>query len=172
MTADIKKLVKEEKWRRWHNTNNIHVLSEQDPTRVIRQKTPGGKTPTDPTKVVRSTSGRRQVKPDDIPPESSAPESSQSPFTDPDGGLTDAGKAALKANTVWTNNLTQLLNFQAGKRLSQNLGRKLAKQTKMDAVTGEQIAAEIMKQVLETMDDLATEEMEKTFPGIFTRTRG
>jgi len=169
--SDLKQLVKEERWKRWHETNNIHLLTEEEPTRAIRQKT--GKTPTDPTKVVKSTSGRRKVKPDDIPPELDPSEepTTTNPYAS-DEGLTEMGKAALKANTVWTNNLTQLLNFQAGQRLSQNLGRKLANQTKMDAVTGEQIAAEVLRQVLETLDDMATQEMEKTFPGIFERTRG
>lgn len=171
MKEEIKKLIAEEKWRRWQNTNNIHILSEANPY----DKTLPGVEPRplkDPTKVVKSVSGRRPVKPDDaVPPESSAPEPTGSQFADDEGNLTDAGKAALKTNSLWTNHLTQLLNFQAGKRLAQQVGRRLANQTGIDAGAAEQIAAEVMKQTLETLDELATQDVEKQFPGIFTRTR-
>lgn len=168
MEEEIKKIIAEEKWKRWHNAKNLHLLSEQEPTRAIRKKPPGGKTPTDPTTPMKSVSGRRPVEPKDVRGEEEPTRSNV--FVSPEGGLTPVGKAALKANSVWTNNTTQLMNFQAGKRLSQQLGRRLAKQINVDAATGERIADAVMKQVLETLDELATQQMEKEFPGIFNRT--
>ena len=87
-------------------------------------------------------------------------------------GLTAAGKAALKANSIWTSSLTQLSTFQAGKQLSQELGEKLADKTGIDPIIGAKVAEAVMKQILEHVDEVATAEMEESFPDLFRRTRG
>lgn len=195
MTKEIKKLIAEERWKRWHKeADGVFILGEAEGTKIDRPK---AKEPTrttldapeptrldapqddianDPTYVPpKSDRGRRPVRPSDVPPESSA-SGDENPYVVRNAAgevteLTDVGKAALKANTVWTNNVAQLLNFQAGKRLAAQLGQKLAAQTGLDPVAAEKIAAAVMKQTLEELDELASAEIESAFSGVLEPTR-
>jgi len=167
MNNEIKTLLAQEQWKRWHHARNLHLLVEEEElTKPGRQKT--GKTPRQTSNSV--SADRRPIKPEDLP-NGGEEETRSNVFVD-GNGLSDLGKIAIKANSIWTNNLTQMINFQMGKQLSQQLGRKLAKQIGMDAVTGEKVAEAVMKQVLEHLDEMSTQDMEKAFPGIFDRTRG
>lgn len=176
MSKKVERLLREERWKQWASASNIFLLEaagDDEPTKVIRQN-PGD---TDTTKIVpapaASNTGRRPVDPQkDV---GNAPEGEETgtgaAFSDPKGGLTEPGKAALKANTIWTNHLTQLHSFQLGKQIAAQIGQKLGDQLGFEPAVGEKIADAVMKQVLEHLDEVATSEMEKTFPGVFDRTR-
>lgn len=190
MSESIKKLILEEKWRRWHMCENIHVRDdtvEEDITNAARPKAKmkqqadsektgvvgrPGPLPDDDTHISKvKEPARRLAKPEDsLERNPNKPE--RTPSRDPKSDeLTDTGKAAMKVNTIWTNNLAQLINFQAGKQLASVMGKQVAEQLGVGEDIGQKIADAVMKQTLETLDDLASKETEESFPGLFDATR-
>lgn len=179
MSEDIKTLVVKERWRRWNESSNIHILDEApqgDRTKVIRQKP---NIASDDTYIPqKSDSGRRPVGPEDErpPPESSADTDTDKYVKRNAKGdatsLTDLGKVALKVNNIWTSHLAQLVTFQAGKQLASQIGQRLAQQTGLDPVAAEKISAAVMKQVLEHLDDVVSADVEKSLSGVLDVSRG
>ena len=168
--SDIRELVLEEKWKRWDSTRNIHLLSEDEVTNLARLRSQKPVGTSDDTSIVQDKDkGRRPVDDRDIDKKSPSSNSSAKELYSDSEGLTAAGAAALKANNVWSTTLTQLSNFQAGKQLSQKLGEKLADKTGIDPIIGAKIVEAVLKQILEHVDEVATVEMQKTFPGIFEK---
>lgn len=169
---------------------NIHVRDdtvEEDITNAARPKAKmkqqadsektgvvgrPGPLPDDDTHISKvKEPARRLAKPEDsLERNPNKPE--RTPSRDPKSDeLTDTGKAAMKVNTIWTNNLAQLINFQAGKQLASVMGKQVAEQLGVGEDIGQKIADAVMKQTLETLDDLASKETEESFPGLFDATR-
>lgn len=163
MSKELKKLVAEERWRRWKGVDSLYKISESsdEATRAARPNS---------NRTKAASANVSFEEPYSEPPESSAREVLKNKYM-VDDELTELGKNVLKANSIWSENLTYLLNFQAGKRLAQELGRKLASQTGMKPEVAEKISAAIMKQTLEALDELASKDMESSFPGVFDNTR-
>ena len=176
---DIKTLVVKERWRRrWVTNNLLNEAGEHDPTKVLRP---------DRTKVVQHSDlanadtyvspkkpdGPRLVGPEDErpPPESSAHTDSDKWITrDKDGkptGPTELGKAAIKIDNIWKYHLALLVSYQTGKQLSSQIGQKLAQQTGVDPGAAEKIAAAVMKQVLEHLEEIVTDEIKQAIPDLF-----
>lgn len=78
---------------------------------------------------------------------------------------------ALVANTIWNNNLAQLMHYEKGNQLAVVLSKRLEDQTGMNAQQALPIVKAVMQATLEQLDEEATEEIQGKFPGIFKRSR-
>lgn len=181
---DIKNMIVEEKikqsYKNYKGVSVIHVMNEdindELPTRVEPDAaTRFGKTKeddNDSTAVISKQADKTTVdtnvdgyQPDTVPDRPSNVKTQASV------DMESSNKIALKANTVWTNNLTQLMNFQKGQQLAQIMAAKLQDQTGLPANQMLPIVTAVMKATLEQLDDEATAEMESVFPEVFRASR-
>jgi hypothetical protein len=166
--ADLKRMVNEEKS---HRNKRIRI-AEADATRVTsHDDVPDS---SDKTSVDRLPADRERRPVSDKDDHSDKTTVDGNPYVTGDkaGSLSDAGKAALAANTIWTGILTQLLNFNTGQQLAIKMGQQLAQQADLDVEDASRIALAVLRGTLEELDELASAEMQSKFPGVLDRTRG
>jgi hypothetical protein len=143
--------------RKWRGMDNIHEIAD-DPTAVSRQNPRS-----------RDTGAADDLYPS-IGDEKETGVTS-STYEKKPGELTPEGKAALKMNTIWTNNVAQIMNFRKGQELSALIAKRLEDQTGMPASQMLPIVTAIMRATLEQLDDEVAQEIEKSMPGVLNFTR-
>ncbi len=75
-------------------------------------------------------------------------------------------------NTIWANNLTQIMNFNKGRELAQLIASRLQNQSGLPAQQMLPIVAAVMKATLEQLDDEVNNQIQKEMPGVLDITRG
>lgn len=159
---DLKDMVKtaivEMNVKKWRGMENIHEIAD-DPT-VAGPRRRAAKTDTGAADDLFPSIGDEEDT--GITPSASYVRG---------GELTPEGKAALKMNTIWTNNVAQIMNFRKGQELAALISKRLEEQTGMPARQMMPVVSAVMKATLEQLDDEVSDEIQKAMPGVLDRTR-
>jgi hypothetical protein len=156
----VREALIEERVRKFKGLDNIHIVEQDEPTKAARQRTPRKPTASDELMGML----------DDEPESTEEPTKSSSYVQGKE--LTPMGKGALKMNTVWSNNLTQIMNFNKGQQLAQLIAQRLQSQTDLPAQQMLPIISAVMKATLEQLDDEVSEQVQKEMPGLLDSVRG
>lgn len=165
---DLKRAVKEAlaetRVKRYKGLSEIHIMDVEEAA--------GSETRVEPGRSPKPSASTSKATDDLISSLGDEPEEPTAMSYAKAGELTEQGRGALKMNTIWANNLTQIMNFNKGRELAQLIASRLQNQSGLPAQQMLPIVTAVMKATLEQLDDEVNDQIQKEMPGVLDITRG